>query len=33
MIEVTQLAQVKIDEYFKQNSIDSAIRIYMNQGG
>ena len=33
MIEVTKLAQEKINEYFKEKVIDLAIRIYMNQGG
>ena len=33
MIEVAQSAQEKLDEYLKQNSIDSAIRVYMAQGG
>jgi len=33
MIEVARSAQEKLDEYLKQNSIDSAIRVYMAQGG
>ena len=33
MIEVAQSAQEKLDEYLKQNSIYSAIRVYMAQGG
>ena len=33
MIEVTKLAQEKINDYFKEKDIDSAIKIYMNQGG
>jgi len=33
MIEVTQSAQANLNEHFKQNSIDSAIRVYMAQGG
>jgi hypothetical protein len=33
MIEVTKLAQEKINDYFKEKDIDSTIKIYMNQGG
>jgi len=29
MIEVTQSAQANLSEHFKQNSIDSAIRVYI----
>ena len=33
MITVTESAQEKLGEYLKQNSIDSAIRVYLSQGG
>ena len=33
MITVTENAQEKLGEYLKQNSIDSAIRVYLSQGG
>lgn len=33
MIEVTLSAQQKLSEYLKKNSLDSAIRVYLAQGG
>lgn len=33
MFEVTEMAQEKLGEYMTQNSIESAIRVYLAQGG
>lgn len=33
MINVTEKAHEKLSEYLKQNSLDSAIRVYLSQGG
>lgn len=33
MIEVTAKAQEKLSEYLEQNSLDSAIRVYLAEGG
>ena len=33
MLEVTETAQLKLGEYLKQNSLDSAVRVYLAQGG
>jgi len=33
MIEVTEMAQQKLGEYLKSNALDSAIRVYLAQGG
>lgn len=33
MIEITPKAQEKLNDYMKQNSLESAIRVYLAQGG
>ncbi len=33
MIEITEKAQEKLGEYLKQNSLESAVRVYLAQGG
>jgi len=33
MIEVTDKAQEKLGEHLKNNSIESAIRVYLAEGG
>jgi Fe-S cluster assembly iron-binding protein IscA len=33
MIEITPEAQTKLGEYFQQNNLDSAVRVYLAQGG
>lgn len=33
MIEVTTTAQEKLGEYLKKNSLESAIRVYLAEGG
>ena len=32
MLQVTDLAQEKLGEYLKQNSVQSAVRVYMADG-
>ena len=33
MIDVTAKAQEKLNDYMKNNSLDSAIRVHLAQGG
>ncbi len=33
MLEVTHKAQEKLSEYLKQNSLESAVRVYLSEGG
>ena len=33
MFEVTESAQTKLSEYMKQNDLNSAVRVYLAQGG
>ena len=33
MLQITETAQEKLSEYLKQNSLESAIRVYLAQGG
>lgn len=33
MIEVSELANQKVDEFVKANNSDANIRIYLNEGG
>ena len=32
MIEITEQAQRKLGDYLKENSLDSAIRVYLSEG-
>ncbi len=33
MIEVTESAQKKLQEYVKSNEVDAAIRVFLSTGG
>ena len=33
MLQVTEKAHEKLSEYLKQNSLESAVRVYLAQGG
>ena len=33
MFEITERAQQKLGDYMKENSLDSAVRVYLAQGG